>query len=124
MPAERFLDRFTLPRVVRTTTVTAAAAASSAAVSATSGDDTIQSSSSHGSSTAATAAATVPAPDKGELCMLYKQVKNRKIYHGFNAKSGASRKKGVMVPQEFQGECRWEFALVADEIYTKLQFTG
>lgn len=40
----------------------------------------------------------------GELFLLYRHLRNRKIYHGFNAKSGSSRKKGVMIPQEFSGK--------------------
>lgn len=40
----------------------------------------------------------------GELYLLYRHLRNRKIYHGFNAKNGSSRKKGVMIPQEFSGK--------------------
>lgn len=44
--------------------------------------------------------------EQGELFLLYRLVRQRNIYHGHNAKSATtSRKKGVMIPQEFTGEC-------------------
>ncbi|XP_061390889.1 uncharacterized protein LOC133326224 [Musca vetustissima] len=42
--------------------------------------------------------------EQGELFLLYRLIRQRNIYHGHNAKTAAtSRKKGVMIPQEFPG---------------------
>lgn len=41
----------------------------------------------------------------GELFLLYRHLKNRKIYHGVNTKNSAHKKiKGLKIPQEFQGK--------------------
>ena len=40
----------------------------------------------------------------GELFLLYKHLKNYKIYHAVNAKNGTNRKKGIKIPQDFTGE--------------------
>lgn len=82
----------------------------------------MQSSSSTGSSsTSAVSSATGVISKKeiiesnqsnGELFLLYRYLRNRKIYHGINAKNGANRKKGVMIPQEFSGKSKFsEFIL-------------
>lgn len=43
--------------------------------------------------------------DQGELFLLYRLVRQRHIYHGYNAKSlVTNRKKGVLIPQEFPGK--------------------
>lgn len=42
--------------------------------------------------------------NNGELFLLYKHLKNYKVYHGVNAKSGTNRKKGIKIPQDFPGE--------------------
>lgn len=44
------------------------------------------------------------AQPNGELFLLHRYLRNRKIYHGVNAKNGATRKKSVLIPQEFSGE--------------------
>lgn len=77
-------------------------------------DETMQSSSSNGSSSASanssssvtnkTKEMTDSTQPNGELFLLYRYLRNRKIYHGINAKNGANRKKGVMIPQEFSGK--------------------
>lgn len=70
----------------------------------------MQSSSSNGSSASAGSStgnkkdSLELAQPNGELFLLYRHFRNRKIYHGFNAKNGSSRKKGVMIPQEFSGK--------------------
>lgn len=75
----------------------------------------MQSSSSNGSSSSTSASTGVinktstkdltdTQQPNGELFLLYRYLRNRKIYHGINAKNGANRKKGVMIPQEFSGK--------------------
>ncbi|XP_017153304.1 uncharacterized protein LOC108162866 [Drosophila miranda] len=130
LPADIFLERYSLPRVVRILHTSK------------SSNETLQSSSSHGSSTAASSSSsTGPKPASGgptttnntdtgtgtnssssagsgnnnsnnrpcsnghdELFLLYRLVRQRNIYHGHNAKSQASqRKKTVLIPQEFPG---------------------
>lgn len=98
LQADLFLDRFSLPRVVRVSTKFA-------------GDETIQSSSSQEtfSSSGGTSShkheTTELMDTQGELYLLFRQIKDRKIFHAVSAKgNGTSRKKGYMIPQEFQGE--------------------
>jgi len=110
LPADVFLEKFSLPRVVR---ISAKKEFS---------DETMQSSSSNGSSSASansstgviqktTKDMTDTQQPNGELFLLYRYLRNRKIYHGVNAKNGANRKKGVMIPQEFSGY----FSLINDK---------
>ncbi|XP_075149121.1 imaginal disc development protein B4 [Haematobia irritans] len=61
--------------------------------------------------------------EQGELFLLYRLVRERNIYHGHNTKTtAASRKKGVLIPQEFPGY----FSLLNDKgmptatLYTSL----
>ncbi|XP_054083954.1 uncharacterized protein LOC105212045 [Zeugodacus cucurbitae] len=61
--------------------------------------------------------------DHGELFLLYRLIRQRHIFHGHNAKTAAaSRKKGVLIPQEFPGY----FSLLNDKgittatLYTSL----
>ncbi|XP_030377600.1 uncharacterized protein LOC115626381 isoform X2 [Scaptodrosophila lebanonensis] len=135
LPADVFLSRYSLPRVVRLFYVRKQL------------NETLQSSSSHGSSTAASSSSSVglskptgnndtatntsssggsagavnshnnnnnnnnnsgtnstQPPTHDELFLLYRLVRQRLIYHCFNAKSQASqRKKSVLIPQEFTG---------------------
>lgn len=105
LPADIFLDRFSMPRVVRVTT-----AALKFSV------ETIQSSSSNGSSSGGSTSVlngntkkdhqqlSTNSKQNGELFLLFRHLKSRRICHGLNTKNGAARKKGVMIPQEFQGE--------------------
>lgn len=87
-----FLERCPLPRVVR--------------ISSQFGDETIQSSSSNGSGSSSCAKkdSMLKTKQNGELCLLFRHLKNRKIYHGLSMKNGSARKKGIMIPQEFPGE--------------------
>lgn len=115
LPADVFLDKFSLPRVVR---ISMAKKEFS--------DETMQSSSSNGSSSTSavsstgvihkttTKDSTDPQQPNGELFLLYRYLRNRKIYHGINAKNGANRKKGVMIPQEFSGKSKLPFFLRRD----------
>lgn len=91
LPADMFLERCPLPRVVR--------------ISSQFSDETIQSSSSNGSgSSGVKKDSIIKNKQNGELCLLFRHLKNRKIYHGLSMKNGSARKKGVMIPQEFPGE--------------------
>ena len=45
--------------------------------------------------------------NNGELFLLYRHLKKYKVYHAINAKSGTNRKKGIKIPQDFTGECKW-----------------
>lgn len=85
-------------------------------------DETMQSASSNGSGTAASVntassvtnkskESTDSAQPNGELFLLYRYMRNRKIYHGVNAKNGATRKKSVLIPQEFSGELNFSCLL-------------
>lgn len=83
-------------------------------------DETMQSSSSNGSSASASSSTgggisnsskknntlDTAAQPNGELFLLYRYLRNRKIFHGINGKNGANRKKGVMIPQEFSGKLK------------------
>ncbi|XP_023031799.1 uncharacterized protein LOC6641823 isoform X1 [Drosophila willistoni] len=131
LPADIFLERYSLPRVVRIQYIRK------------SSNETLQSSSSNGSSTATAASSSNssstglkntansvdptgtnssssagsgnnnnnnhnsnggPPPTHDELFLLYRLVRQRHIYHGHNAKTQASqRKKTVLIPQEFPG---------------------
>lgn len=44
-----------------------------------------------------------PAQKTGELMLIYKQIRNRKLYHAISTKSMDS-KKGIKIPQEYPGE--------------------
>lgn len=70
----------------------------------------MQSSSSTGSTQSA-ASTSSPKNDSielaqpnGELFLLYRHLRNRKIFHGYNAKQGTSCKKGYKIPQEYSGK--------------------
>lgn len=105
LPADVFLERYSLPRVVRISQKPKFS------------HETLQSSSSNGSSstnssTSITNKTNDGSKHNGELYLLYRYLRQRKIYHGINTKSGSgNRKKGVMIPQEFPGY----FSLVNDK---------
>jgi hypothetical protein len=42
--------------------------------------------------------------NNGELFLLYRHLKNYRIYHAVNSKSGTNRKKGIKIPQDFSGK--------------------
>lgn len=75
------------------------------------GDETMQSASSNGSANTASSVTNKSkvvadtAQPNGELFLLFRYLRNRKIFHGVNAKNGATRKKSVLIPQEFSGKC-------------------
>ncbi|KAL9925453.1 imaginal disc development protein B4 isoform 1-T2 [Glossina fuscipes fuscipes] len=60
--------------------------------------------------------------EQGELFLLYRLVRQRRLYHGHNAKTTvANRKKGVLIPQEFPGY----FSLLNDKgMPTATQYTS
>lgn len=78
-------------------------------------DETLKSSISTGSSNASASSSPHSVTSKkqviesnvaanGELFLLYRYLRNRKMYHAVNAKNGSTnRKKGVIIPQEFPG---------------------
>lgn len=55
----------------------------------------------------ANAAVIADNNNNGELFLLYRHLKKYKVYHAINAKSGTNRKKGIKIPQDFTGECKW-----------------
>ncbi|XP_058061320.1 uncharacterized protein LOC131211744 [Anopheles bellator] len=125
--AEQFLERFSLPRVIRlsyTSSPTAAAAAVAAAATSGNGDHTMTSSSSAESSSTAerpasgagglkkskkskgglgTTTTTTAGASGGDLFLLYRYMKGYKSYHVFNTKASTNRKKGYKIPQDFPG---------------------
>ncbi|KFB46196.1 hypothetical protein ZHAS_00014199 [Anopheles sinensis] len=115
--ADQFLERFSLPRVIRLSYT-------SSAQTATLGDQTMTSSSSAESSSTAesrspngTGQALMHAGGKlskskkskgstaggGDLFLLYRYMRNYRSYHVFNTKAGTNRKKGYKIPQDFPG---------------------
>ncbi|XP_055600002.1 uncharacterized protein LOC129749140 [Uranotaenia lowii] len=102
--AEQFLDKFSLPRVVRLSYVSDATGSSS-------GDQTMTSSSSAESTSTSERkqqkqkkkSSTSASPTTGELFLLYRFMRNYKVFHAFNSKSGNSRKKGYKIPQDYSG---------------------
>lgn len=101
--AEQFLEKFSLPRVVRLSYTSDSAASSS-------GDQTMTSSSSAESTSTSerkkkkkSSGANSTAPTNGELFLLYRFMRNYKIYHVFNSKTGSNRKKGYKIPQDYPG---------------------
>lgn len=42
-------------------------------------------------------------PKNGDLLLLYRHLKDHKVYHLMNAKP-SSRKRGIRIPQDFQGK--------------------
>ncbi|XP_055372152.1 putative uncharacterized protein DDB_G0277255 [Condylostylus longicornis] len=114
LSAEVFLDRYSLPRVVRIS------------YKQKFSHETLQSSSSNGSSSTQSSASLSKndgsSKQNGELYLLYRHLRQRYVYHGFNTKTGiANRKKGVMIPQEFPGY----FSLINDKgLPTATQYTS
>ncbi|XP_055632648.1 uncharacterized protein LOC129773113 isoform X2 [Toxorhynchites rutilus septentrionalis] len=105
MFAEQFLEKFSLPRVVRLSYTSDGA---SGGGSNSSGDQTMTSSSSAGSSSTSERKKkkTKPfpsSPSNGELFLLYRFMRNYKIFHVFNSKTGSNRKKGYKIPQDYPG---------------------
>nr|XP_019564995.2 uncharacterized protein LOC109433065 [Aedes albopictus]XP_029715435.1 uncharacterized protein LOC109433065 [Aedes albopictus] len=99
--AEQFLEKFSLPRVVRLSYTSDGASGSS------SGDQTMTSSSSAESTSTSERKkkkkSAGSSPLNGELFLLYRLMRSFKIYHVFNTKSGNNRKKGYKIPQDYPG---------------------
>lgn len=77
----------------------------------------MQSASSNGSANTASSVtkskeAVDAAQPNGELFLLFRYLRNRKIFHGVNAKNGATRKKSVLIPQEFSGKLNCSVPLI------------
>ncbi|XP_037928062.1 uncharacterized protein LOC119662503 isoform X2 [Teleopsis dalmanni] len=147
LPADIFLERFSLPRVAILTYKTKFS------------DETLQSSSSNGSSTVTSSSSAGGNVGKNsgttgtsssnnttgssgsakrgkaalkqcsseqeneELFVLYRLVRDRQIFHGHNSKtSAANLKKGVLIPQEFPGYFSFinEKGLPTATLYTSL----
>lgn len=85
-----FLDKYPLPRVVRLS------------YDENMCTDTIASFSSTESAEGKPAAIKA---GNGEIFLLYRHLKDHKVYHVMNAKASSSRKRGVRIPQDFQGKC-------------------
>lgn len=117
--AEHFLEKFSLPRVVRVSYTSDSGVGSSS-----SGDQTMTSSSSAESTSTSerkkkkkgqAGSTTCSSPANGELFLLYRYMRNYKVYHVFNSKSGSNRKKGYKIPQDYPGEFEC-FDLIIDSI--------
>ncbi|XP_055540190.1 uncharacterized protein LOC129726936 [Wyeomyia smithii] len=97
--AEQFLEKFSLPRVVRVSYTSNGGSSS--------GDQTMTSSSSAESTSTSEGKrkkkSSFPSPSNGELFLLYRFMRNYKIYHAFNSKTGTNRKKGYKIPQDYPG---------------------
>uniref|UniRef100_A0A6E8VTF1 Uncharacterized protein n=1 Tax=Anopheles coluzzii TaxID=1518534 RepID=A0A6E8VTF1_ANOCL len=115
--AEHFLERFSLPRVIRLsyTSSSSSSSVSPAAGSGHQGDQTMTSSSSAESSSTAErptsgskgkgkkGKAGQGGPIGGDLFLLYRYMRGYRSYHVFNTKAGTSRKKGYKIPHDFPG---------------------
>uniref|UniRef100_U5ENU1 Putative myosin-g heavy chain n=1 Tax=Corethrella appendiculata TaxID=1370023 RepID=U5ENU1_9DIPT len=109
--ADTFLERFSLPRVVRLSY--ASDHLSNSNNHNSSGNQTILSTSSSNESTSNFIIVDSKKKSKsdklfsqhngGELFLLYRYMKDYKIYHIYNTKNGAQRKKGLKIPQDFPG---------------------
>lgn len=84
---EIFLDKFPLPRVVRLSydeTICTDTMASFSSTESTNENEKLR-------------------PKNGELFLVYRHLKDHKVYHVMNTKTN-SRKRGVRIPQDFQGK--------------------
>lgn len=99
--AEQFVEKFSLPRVVRLSYTSDGASGTS------SGDQTMTSSSSAESTSTSERKkkkkTAISSPSNGELFLLYRFMRSYKIFHVFNTKSGTNRKKGYKIPQDYPG---------------------
>ncbi|XP_035916171.1 uncharacterized protein LOC118513918 isoform X1 [Anopheles stephensi] len=107
--AEQFLERFSLPRVIRLSYTSSTSPGGQ-------GDQTMTSSSSaESSSTAERPSSGSKGGGKGskkgkgsatiggDLFLLYRYMRGYRSYHVFNTKAGTSRKKGYKIPHDFPG---------------------
>lgn len=117
MPAESFLDRYSLPRIARLM----------ATQNRIVDDQQQQHHETRGGKKVSTVnqfvqqqqpSETISSDDansksvdnnniEGELFLLYRHLKKYRLYHAMNAKSGSNnRKKGIKIPQDFTGKQR------------------
>ena len=127
--AEQFLERFSLPRVIRLsyTSSSSSSSVSPAPGSGHQGDQTMTSSSSAESSSTAErptsgskgkgkkGKAGQGGPIGGDLFLLYRYMRGYRSYHVFNTKAGTSRKKGYKIPHDFPGKSLRSFKNVFRE---------
>lgn len=98
LPANIFLERYTLPRVLRIKT----GCTFNTLLSSSSNDSSLSDKKS-GSDASGGGVGAGANEIAGELFLAYRHVKERKIYHGYNSKNGTNKKKGLKIPQEYQG---------------------
>ncbi|XP_063698932.1 uncharacterized protein LOC134829660 [Culicoides brevitarsis] len=94
LPVEHFLDKFPLPRVVRLTY--------DENVVCTNTMTSFSSNESNNNNTTTSMEIEKTKPKNGDLLLLYRHLKDHKVYHLMNAKA-SSRKRGIKLPQDFQG---------------------
>ncbi|EAA12152.5 AGAP007774-PA, partial [Anopheles gambiae str. PEST] len=130
--AEQFLERFSLPRVIRLsyTSSSSSSSVSPAAGSGHQGDQTMTSSSSAESSSTAErptsgskgkgkkGKAGQGGPLGGVLFLLYRYMRGYRSYHVFNTKAGTSRKKGYKIPHDFPGKSLRSFKNIFREFWS------
>uniref|UniRef100_A0A182PJQ7 CABIT domain-containing protein n=1 Tax=Anopheles epiroticus TaxID=199890 RepID=A0A182PJQ7_9DIPT len=111
--AEQFLERFSLPRVIRLSYTSSVSSPAPGSGHQT-GDQTMTSSSSAESSSTAERPSigskskskkgkSAAGPIGSDLFLLYRYMRGYRSYHVFNTKAGTSRKKGYKIPHDFPG---------------------
>lgn len=93
MPIEVFLDKYSLPRVVRLSYDENMCTDTIASFSST--ESTHNDAKNNGKHSNTTM--------NGEIFLLYRHLKDHKVYHVMNAKASSNRKRGIRIPQDFQG---------------------
>lgn len=53
-------------------------------------------------------------PGNGELFLMYRHLKDHKVYHAVNAKASSNRKRGIRIPQDFQGKHKCQLQVIID----------
>ncbi|XP_052892747.1 uncharacterized protein LOC128300656 [Anopheles moucheti] len=121
--AEQFLERFSLPRVIRLSyTSSSTSPMPGGGTGGHQGDQTMTSSSSAESSSTAERPSSGSKASKskkgkgsatigGDLFLLYRYMRSYRSYHVFNTKAGTSRKKGYKIPHDFPGY----FSFISDK---------
>uniref|UniRef100_A0A336M7L0 CSON013306 protein n=1 Tax=Culicoides sonorensis TaxID=179676 RepID=A0A336M7L0_CULSO len=92
LPVELFLDKFALPRIVRLSY--------DENISTLNTMTSFSSNESNNNNTSMEVEKM--KPKNGDLLLLYRHLKDHKVYHLMNAKQ-SSRKRGIRIPQDFQG---------------------
>uniref|UniRef100_A0A182SZ87 Uncharacterized protein n=1 Tax=Anopheles maculatus TaxID=74869 RepID=A0A182SZ87_9DIPT len=107
--AEQFLERFSLPRVIRLSYTSSTSpggqgdqtmTSSSSAESSSTAERPSSGSKGGGKSKKGKGSATIG----GDLFLLYRYMRSYRSYHVFNTKAGTSRKKGYKIPHDFPGK--------------------